>query len=60
MAQRFPNTQPPPAPVQQPQRYPAPSGPPLRQYGGPNFPVRIRDFLVVSKHCNKNYANLCS
>uniref|UniRef100_A0A023F5K6 Putative swi/snf transcription activation complex subunit n=1 Tax=Triatoma infestans TaxID=30076 RepID=A0A023F5K6_TRIIF len=42
MAQRFPNSQPPPAPVQQPQRYPAPSGPPLRQYGGPNFPMGQR------------------
>ncbi|XP_014252802.1 brahma-associated protein of 60 kDa isoform X6 [Cimex lectularius] len=39
MAQRFPNAQPVgPSPGQQPQRYPTPGGPPLRQYPAPNFP----------------------
>ncbi|CAH1396583.1 unnamed protein product [Nezara viridula] len=42
MAQRFPPSQPTPSPVQQPQRYPTPSGPPLRQYATPTFPLQQR------------------
>ncbi|BES96680.1 SWI SNF-related matrix-associated actin-dependent Hypothetical protein chromatin subfamily D [Nesidiocoris tenuis] len=38
MAARFPNQQQPPAAAQPPQRYPSPSGPPMRQYpAAPTF-----------------------
>ncbi|XP_014252798.1 brahma-associated protein of 60 kDa isoform X2 [Cimex lectularius] len=47
MAQRFPNAQPVgPSPGQQPQRYPTPGGPPLRQYPAPNFPMQQRGAFV--------------